>query len=85
MTAVFMERFVAGFMAAGKAAAICLGGVCAVLMAAAVLLLLGLLAGVVFDVTTWVIAKTWARTGRKPRSRLGKIIAGSVTGNRPAV
>lgn len=70
--------FLMGLMETGKVMGLFLGGLCAVLAAALILLFIaGILAGL-FDFVTWLIARRMAKSGKVPATRLGRILVGSV-------
>ena len=69
-----MQNFLLGFQSVGDLFLLLGGGLCAFLLAAAVVvLMLGILA-MTFDRITARLAKRWQRTGKRPDGRIARII-----------
>lgn len=69
-----LTDFINGFVATAEVIAWGAGCVSAILLALAALLMLAVLAGVLFDKATSILAKKWAQIGRKPRNEFERII-----------
>lgn len=70
-------HFVAGWTAAAEFMATLGGGVCAVCLGIAALVLLLSVAGAIFDAATKALARRWKKKGRRPAGRWVEIIARS--------
>ena len=85
MFCTLYQAFVGGFESTMRFAAILTGAVAAVavvlLAAWLIMRTLGRLAAMAFDSATATLARTWNRTGYKPKTKWGRVIAaGGQTG-----
>lgn len=69
-----MSDFALGFEIVGRIALRVGGGITAVTVFLATVLLAACLAGFAFDTITGAMARHWIKTGYRPRGRLGRII-----------
>ena len=69
-----MQNFILGFEVTGRFLLLIAGGAAAVLLFVVGLLLVGCIAGIVFDLVTDTLARRWEKTGRVPRNKLERII-----------
>lgn len=76
---MWVNSFLTGWESMGNLAAMCLGGIAAIVLALLVLALglltLAAILAAVFNVTTDMMAKRWKKTGRQPPHRWADIIA----------
>lgn len=77
MIQAFTEAFTSVWVVIGYIA----GGTAAVLLAGVTALACIALAGMVFDGITKWLGSRWMRRGRRPRSRIGRIILSHAEGN----
>ena len=76
-----VAQFVTAFLVTARVLAMVMGGASAVVLACLGVLTVILLADAAFDFVTSALANRWAKNGKKPRSRLGRIIARSKDGS----
>ena len=69
-----IESVATGFMWVFRLILAIIGGAAAVILFALALLILALVAGVIFNLVTELMARHWEKTGKRPRNKLGQII-----------
>lgn len=69
-----IEYFAIGFVWIFRVILTILGGAAAVILCALALFILAVVAGVIFNVSTELMARRWEKTGKQPRHKIGQII-----------
>ena len=68
------ESVATGFMWTLRVILTILGGAAAVILLALTMIILAIVAGVIFNLVTELMARHWEKTGKRPRHKLGQII-----------